>query len=131
MIGKGVREEIAADKSVSYVPNSTIVTATQLYGYSNPRNYHESAIFDASYVKLREVSLTYRLPKSFVNRLKVQNASIAVLGNNLFMWTKAGIKGLDPEKAFQQKGSSWSQGIEYYNILPYTGSLGFKLNVDF
>ena len=100
------------------------------YRYSH-RPFPDRNMYSATYVKLREVSLTYHLPKSIINRLKVQNASIAVVGNNLFMWTKAGIKGLDPEKAFQQNGSSWSQGIEYYNILPYTGSLGFKLNVDF
>ncbi len=59
VIGQGVREVTAADGSKSYIPNDIIVTANQLYGYSNPRNYHESAIFDASYVKLREVSLGY------------------------------------------------------------------------
>ncbi len=100
------------------------------YRYAN-RPFPDRNMYSATYVKLREVSLTYRLPKAFVNRLKVQNASIAVVGNNLFMWTKAGIKGFDPEKAFQQNGTSWTQGIEYYNILPFTGSLGFKLNVDF
>jgi TonB-linked SusC/RagA family outer membrane protein len=102
------------------------------YRYAN-RPFPSRNMYSATYVKLREVSLTYRLPKSFVNRFKIQNASIAVVGNNLFMWTKAGIKGFDPEKAFQQNSTtgSWTQGIEYYNILPYTGSLGFKLNVDF
>lgn len=102
------------------------------YRYAN-RPFPQRNMYSATYVKLREVSVTYHIPKSFVNKLKIQNASIAVVGNNLFMWTKAGIKGLDPEKAFEQNGTTgaWTQGIEYYNVLPITGSLGFKLNVDF
>ncbi|MBE9466098.1 SusC/RagA family TonB-linked outer membrane protein [Dyadobacter subterraneus] len=102
------------------------------YRYAN-RPFPNRNMYSATYVKLREVSISYRLPRAFVNKFKIQNASIAVVGNNLYMWTKAGIKGFDPEKAFQQNSTtgSWTQGIEYYNIMPFTGSLGFKLNVDF
>ncbi len=100
------------------------------YRYAH-RPFPDRNLYSATYVKLREISITYHLPKAFVNRMKLQNASIGVVGNNLFMWTKAGIDGLDPERAFRQNGSSWSQGVEYYNVMPWTGSVGFKLNVDF
>lgn len=111
-------------------PGSKWLDPFSAYRYAN-RPFPSRNMYSATYVKLREVSVTYHLPKAFVNRFNIQNASFAVVGNNLFMWTKAGIKGFDPEKAFQQNGTSWTQGIEYYNIMPYTGSLGFKLNVDF
>jgi TonB-linked SusC/RagA family outer membrane protein len=111
-------------------PGSKWIIPFDGYRYSH-RPFPSRNMYSATYVKLREVSVSYHLPKSFVNKFKVQNATIAVVGNNLYMWTKAGVKGLDPEKAFQQNGSSWTQGIEYYNVLPITGSLGFKLNVDF
>ncbi len=102
------------------------------YRYAN-RPFPSRNMYSATYVKLREVSISYRLPRAFVNKFRVQNASVAIVGNNLYMWTKAGIKGFDPEKAFQQNSGTgtWTQGIEYYNIMPFTGSLGFKLNVDF
>ena len=113
-------------------PGSKWLDPFSAYRYSH-RPFPSKNLYSATYVKLREVSITYRLPRTFVNRLKIQNMSIGVVGNNLFMWTKAGIKGLDPERAFRQDGSTgrWTQGVEYYNVLPYTGSLGFKLNVDF
>ncbi|GAB2763471.1 SusC/RagA family TonB-linked outer membrane protein [Rhabdobacter roseus] len=100
------------------------------YRYSH-RPFPDRNLYSATYVKLREVSVSYHLPKSFVSRFKIQNASLAVVGNNLFMWTKAGIEGLDPERAFRQTGGNWTQGVEYYNVMPWTGSLGFRLNVDF
>ena len=49
---------------------------------------------------------------------------------NIFEWTKAGIH-IDPERAYRQAGGGWVQGAEYYNMMPWTGSLGFKLNFDF
>ena len=113
-------------------PGSKWLDPFSAFRYAN-RPFPSKNMYSATYVKLREVSVTYRLPKSFVNHLKLQNVSLSVVGNNLFMWTKAGIKGLDPERAFRQDGSTgtWTQGVEYYNVLPYTGSLGFKLGVDF
>lgn len=100
------------------------------YRYAN-RPFPDRNLYSATYVKLREISVTYFLPKSFVSRFKVQNASLSIVGNNLYMWTRHGIKGLDPERAFRPTGTSWSQGVEYYNVMPITGSVGFKLNVDF
>ncbi len=111
-------------------PGSKWLDPFSAYRYAN-RPFPSKNLYSATYVKLREVSVTYHLPKSFVNRLKLQNVSLGVVGNNLFMWTKAGIKGLDPERAFRSNGAGWTQGVEYYNVLPYTGSLGFKLSVDF
>ncbi|HEV7378180.1 MAG TPA: SusC/RagA family TonB-linked outer membrane protein, partial [Dyadobacter sp.] len=96
VIGKGVREVVGADNSISYIPNSIIVTANQLYGYSNPRNYHESAIFDASYVKLREVSLGYSFSNSLLKRVKIQSAKLSVVGRNVWMIFK-NTPHIDPE----------------------------------
>lgn len=99
------------------------------YRYAH-RPFPDRNLYSATYVKLREIALTYHLPKTISNFLKVQNTSISVVGNNLFEWTAAGV-GIDPERAFRQNGSTWSQGVEYYNMMPWTGTVGFKLNVDF
>lgn len=99
------------------------------YRYAN-RPFPDRNLYSATYVKLREIAITYILPKSLTSRLKIQNASFSIVGNNLYTWTQHGIKGLDPERAFRPTGTSWSQGVEYYNVMPMTGSLGFKLNVD-
>jgi len=130
----GVRENKQPDGSVEYIENLGGSTTKWLdpfnaYRYAN-RPFPDRNLYSATYVKLREVAVTYHLPKSFVNRFKVQNASLSVVGNNLYAWTKAN-NGVDPERAFRQSGNTWQQGVEYYNVMPWTASLGFKLKVDF
>lgn len=52
-------------------------------------------IEDASFLKLRNVTLTYNLPKSLLSRVGIANANIYVQGNNLLVMTK--FTGFDPE----------------------------------
>jgi TonB-linked SusC/RagA family outer membrane protein len=126
VIGKGVREITGADGSKSYIPNDIIVTANQLYGYSNPRNYHESAIFDASYVKLRELSLGYNIPVGILKRVKIQSAKLSVVGRNVWMIFK-NTPHIDPE--IDAKGGN-GQGFGY-GELPSSKSVGMNLMLSF
>jgi TonB-linked SusC/RagA family outer membrane protein len=123
-----------ADGNPKYIENLGGPTTVWLdpfnaYRYAH-RPFPDRNLYSASYVKLREIAVTYHLPKSLLSKVRVQRASFSVVGNNLFVWTKAN-NGVDPERAFRQNGASWVQGVEYYNVMPWTGSLGFKLNVDF
>ena len=70
--------------------------------YSQPINttdiqqYWQSASFrDGSFVRVRSISVTYRLPKDFLNRYKINSASIYINAVNPFLWSK--FKDLDPE----------------------------------
>lgn len=126
VIGQGVREVTAADGSKSYIPNDIIVTANQLYGYSNPRNYHESAIFDASYVKLRELSLGYTFSPSLLKKVKIQSAKISLVGRNVWMIFK-NTPHIDPE--IDAKGGN-QQGFGY-GELPSSRSIGANLSLSF
>ena len=90
----------------------------------------DRGVFSSTYVKLREVALSYRIPKNLLQKISIQNASVSFVATNIYEWTKAGIH-IDPERAYRNTGSSWIQGAEYYNMMPWTGSLGFKLNFDF
>ena len=94
------------------------------------RNIIDRAVFSSTYVKLREVALTYRFPKRWIENINIQNASFSVVATNILEWTKAGIH-IDPERAYRNTESSWVQGTEYHNMMPWTGSLGFKLNFNF
>lgn len=87
-------------------------------------------IYSATYVKMRELSVTYRFPKALVNRMKVQNLSLSLMGQNMFLWTKHDVF-VDPETAFINQGDTKAQGYEFYSVIPYTRSLGLKLNVEF
>lgn len=50
---------------------------------------------DGSYIRLRNVSLTYSFPQSVCNALKLQSLNLGLSGDNLYTWTK--FSGLDPE----------------------------------
>ena len=126
VIGKGVRKITAADGSVTYTPNDIILTANQMYAYNNPRNYHEAAIFDASYVKLRELSLGYNIPGALVKRLHMQSAKLSLVGRNVWMIFK-NTPHVDPE--FDSKGGN-AQGFGY-GELPSSRSLGMNLSLSF
>ena len=70
---------------IEYVAAATSTAFTQ--------HYIDQYIQDASYVKLREVSLSYRLPERWLRGLS--DASITLAGRELHTWTK--YKGLDPD----------------------------------
>ena len=50
---------------------------------------------DASYLRLKSLSLTYRFPKALSQRLRMNTVDVYVTGYNLFTWTK--YTGQDPE----------------------------------
>jgi TonB-linked SusC/RagA family outer membrane protein len=85
---------------------------------------------DASFLKLREVSLSYLLPESLVHGMfgdRVSGVRAEVSGRNLVTWTK--YKGLDPEVSnFGNQNINRGQDLAPY---PPTRSYFFALNVDF
>jgi TonB-dependent starch-binding outer membrane protein SusC len=63
--------------------------------YSRTAFSSDAQISDASYLRLRNVNLSYQLPASWKNKMHIQNARIYLLGQNLFTITN--YLGLDPE----------------------------------
>ncbi|MBD2755435.1 SusC/RagA family TonB-linked outer membrane protein [Spirosoma validum] len=105
------------------------------YGDNYPWSFTRAATFDASFVKLREVSLGYDLPAKFVKSIGLQNATFSVYSRNIILWTAAKIN-IDPEMAFQpqagpQAGTQFKQGIERYNVTPWVIPVGFRLGLTF
>lgn len=124
IIGKGV----VKNNDGSYSTNTTVVSPENWY-YSNAfrRDNIEANTFDASYVKLREVSINYRLPQKLISAAKMQNISIGLVGNNLALWTK--VPNIDPETQ-ALSGGTLLPGFEVLQ-LPSSRNYGFKLNVSF
>lgn len=69
----------------------------------------EDWIYDASYTKLREVTLSVDIPRSFANRLSLSAVTLSLTGRNLKTWTN--IPNIDPEFSYQtgnnQVSSQW------------------------
>jgi len=100
------------------------------YVIAYPWSFTKSSTFDADFVKLREISLSYQLPPRITSKLKIQGLVVSVYSRNIILWTKAKL-GVDPERAFQAETGGFKQGIERYNIEPWVIPLGFKLDFTF
>jgi len=94
--------------------------------YDNYKSYSELFLHDASFVKLRQVILSYALPTTSLKKLGVQGASVSIVGRNLLTIYKQ-TDNFDPESSFTN-GSS--QGFESFG-LPRTRSFGVNLMVKF
>lgn len=125
IIGKGV-VNVGSAESPQYVPNTVIVPANTLYGYNNPRRYHEAAIFDGSYVKLREATIGYSVPASFLSGKFIRTAKLSVVGRNLAMLFK-NTTHIDPEA---DRFGGNQQGFAY-GELPSSRSVGVNLSLGF
>ena len=83
-------------------------------------------VFDASYIKLRDITIGYELPKSIIGKT-LEGVRISAFARNLFAWNLSN-KGIDPENV--STGSGNLQGIEGGN-LPSTRMYGFNINFKF
>lgn len=102
------------------------------YVVSYPWDLGEANLFDADYIKLREVSLNYRLPARISQKLRVNDVNLSLYSRNILLWTKDAGIGVDPERAYQAEGDGrFKQGVERYNAEPWVVPIGFKMNFSF
>jgi TonB-linked SusC/RagA family outer membrane protein len=94
------------------------------YGDPSGNNlFSDRWIEDASYLKLRSLTLSYEFKNGFLNLCR--SASIFIVGENIFVWTK--YLGSDPE--FSYSYNDCMQGFDYGKVsLPKNIKLGFSLN---
>ncbi len=101
------------------------------YGEGYYRNYYraisEPFVQDASWLRLRSLSLSYSLPEKWLPKNVIRSASLAATGNNLWLYTK--YYGLDPESVSADSGSNVDgfSGFTY----PSARTILFTLNVGF
>ncbi len=113
------------DSNGNYVPNNVVVTAESFNKNFYSNSIVESAVFDASYVKLRQMMLTYKLPKDILNNTGLNDVSFSLVGRNLAILHK-NAPHIDPESAFSS--SNAEQGQEFGQI-PSTRTIGFNVRV--
>ncbi|MDR1414918.1 MAG: SusC/RagA family TonB-linked outer membrane protein [Odoribacteraceae bacterium] len=116
MIGEGT--DIDTDAT-----NATPVTTREYW-----RAYHDNdrgGTFNASYVKLREARLNFRLPAPFLERLRLTGGSVSLVGRNLLLWTK--VPNIDPEVSSYD---GQYQGVETMS-LPTSRNYGLSINLNF
>jgi len=122
--------------------DGTIINGTDVSGKQNEsrisartywrssRNWAELSIIDGSFIKLREVTLSYAIPRSLLNKIGIENATFSLFGHNLaLLYTdKSNDVNIDPEVS--AGGTVAGTGFESYQM-PSTRTLGCKLNFKF
>ncbi len=109
--------------------NTTATTAPNFYGNVDGyrRMPNKRFVYDASYVKLREASIGYTLPKSFLAGTSIQDAKISIVGRNLWIIHK-NLPYADPEAStgfgLASKGNS-------IGTLPTTRDIGVNITLKF
>ncbi|MEO0628899.1 MAG: SusC/RagA family TonB-linked outer membrane protein, partial [Bacteroidota bacterium] len=109
-------------------PNTASARTDDYYGRLG--NVTEINVYDASYIKLRQLSLSYQLgPRLLAKMPFLQGATLSLVGRNLFFFSNGLDElGLDPEAIYTATGNDI--GIEY-SALPSTRTFGFNLNLKF
>lgn len=87
------------------------------------RSVLEGAIFDATFLKLREVKFGYTIPDKIMGKLPIRGINLSIVGRNLALWTK--VPHIDPETS-SVAGSTVIPGAESVAI-PSTRSIGINL----
>ena len=108
-------------------PNTTYIRAGSWGGYWKYGNRPTADyVFDASYIKLRELSLSYALPQTLLSKTPIASASLSIVGRNLAI-LHSNVKHFDPETG---SSAGNSQGFENGSY-PSVRSIGFNVRLGF
>src|SRR6056297_516308 len=108
-------------------PFTTTVSPENLQTYWGEINdIAEEFVEDSDFVKLRQLSLGYTLPKKHLENVFLTNVNVSLIASNLFFISRS-IDNIDPESAYNVGNS---QGLEYFGV-PTTRNYGMTISVKF
>ncbi len=132
------------------IPNSVVASeggyvenTTPIYLYdSSYQNYYdkygygtggEKLLIDRSFVKLRNISLTWNVPKRWVEAISLQNIALTAFCNNVFTWTAKDNFYVDPESTTISQASYGDLGTQFGELYsnPSCRVFGCNLSVKF
>ncbi|NDV84308.1 SusC/RagA family TonB-linked outer membrane protein [Bacteroides sp. 51] len=120
-VGKGV-VNVGTVENPKYETNTKAVDPQKYWTNFLTSGTPEPFIYDASFIKLREMTLSYTLKKEWLKKTPFTNVAFTVYGRNL--WTiYSDVPNIDPESSYN---NSNGQGFEY-GSLPSRRSFGFNL----
>ena len=125
-IAEGVKGELVDGVWVSTGEKNDIAVNPQNYwGSGGVGNIGEEFIQDGTFVKMRELSMSYDLPKSILSHTPIANVAVSMVGRNLFFIYRASMH-YDPESSYNS--GNYGAGVENH-AQPTTKSLGFSIKI--
>jgi iron complex outermembrane receptor protein len=109
-------------------PNDKIISAYSYYStfiHDMGTGWQPDMIKENSYVKFREIAVTYTFPSSISKQLRVQKLAVAFTARNLFYLYKT-INNIDAEAMLGTGNDSWIENSSFPSLRSY----GFKVNIS-
>ncbi len=107
--------------------NEIIVSAYDYYNQRYQYSGSEDNLYDNTYIKFRELSLTYQLPSSVYSKLGLQGLNVSLIGSNLFYLYKR-VPNVNPEGTL---GTGGTNNFIEYTAYPSMRSYGISLKAKF
>jgi TonB-linked SusC/RagA family outer membrane protein len=114
-------EDVSGQEASRYIDPQ--VYWSQYAGWTN--EIHEPFVYDASYVKLRELGITYQFNEEAFGK-KLKHVNLTLSGRNLWL-IFSNVPNVDPEASYSNGNG---QGVEYATY-PITRSIGLNLSANF
>ncbi|RAJ95890.1 TonB-linked SusC/RagA family outer membrane protein [Larkinella arboricola] len=117
------------EPNTNVVSQATYYNATYNWGgpqYGNAR--YELFVKENTYIKMREISLGYRIPANITRRIGTQNLTLSVFGRNLFFFYRT-IKDLDAEQT--NSSTRWYDNVNNAGNNPSFRTMGVMLRASF
>ncbi|WP_253256198.1 hypothetical protein [Formosa algae] len=124
-----VMDGVMDDGAGGFVTNTTEAYIDQDY-YRASNNYNRAAeilVQDASWVKLRNIGLTYNVKGDLLQKLKMERIGFSVSAHNILLWT--------PYESYDPEGNQYSAGSNVYGFTglgtPLSESFSMGINLGF
>ena len=134
-----IPNSVVSDGNGGYVENTTpIFLGGGDLGYGDYQGFYndcgwgqggEAYLLDKSFVKLRNITLAYQLPKTLVRQLYLSDITVSLFCNNVFTWTHKSNTFIDPEGSTRGNDLQGQFGELYVN--PGCRTFGFNVGVKF
>jgi outer membrane receptor protein involved in Fe transport len=133
IVPNSVVRVVDGDGKTTYVENTNPITENNIYSYyytnSGRAVSYKDRIVDRTYLKLRDLTLGYSLPKKIARRIGTDRAMITLYGRNLLTWLPKQNITIDPEVS--NFGNDLSSEFGEFRTGPSTRNFGVSLSLTF
>ncbi|MCI1684886.1 MAG: SusC/RagA family TonB-linked outer membrane protein [Prevotella sp.] len=131
IVPNSVNKVTDAKGNVTYVENTTPISQADIDDYFNAGGEEMGSawLIPKSFVKLRNVSLSWNLPKPWLERTFLTGVRLTLFGTNLLCWTPSGNSFIDPEST--SFGNDLQGNYGEYSANPSSRNFGFNVQVKF
>jgi TonB-linked SusC/RagA family outer membrane protein len=122
-----------ASGKTSYVENTTPIDVNNITNYyyptSNPGTAYYQRIIDRSFLKLRDITLTWSLPRGWASAIRASSLSVGIYGRNILLWTPASNVYIDPEAS--NLGNDLGSELGEFRQAPISKQFGLSVRASF